>query len=163
MSKVLVVIVAALLPIGFWVQPALAAGQEKVAVKKFTLRPIASVAGKDMYREYCVRCHGPEGKGDGPEATHLRTPPADLTTIAQRNGGDFASGGVLDKINSFQQSPRTMSDYRRRDQAQNAGEHPEYAPVMPTWGPLFAKLYPERSERTMRLANLVNYLKSIQK
>ncbi len=138
------------------------AGIEQVTVKKFQIRPVASVAGKDMYREYCARCHGENGKGAGPQATGLRIPPADLTTIAQRNGGSFNTGGVIDKINGLQQVPRTLREYSERERALQTGEHIENAPVMPIWGPPFAKMYPDRSERTMRLMNLANYLKSIQ-
>ena len=32
-------------------------------------------SGKQMFRDYCAACHGMEGKGDGPVARFLRTPP----------------------------------------------------------------------------------------
>jgi mono/diheme cytochrome c family protein len=43
--------------------------------------------GKVIYQTYCVACHGPEGKGDGPAAASLTTKPA-----------DHADGNVMNKI-----------------------------------------------------------------
>jgi mono/diheme cytochrome c family protein len=43
--------------------------------------------GHHYFVRYCSACHGVEGRGDGPAASALRTPPADLTRIAQRRGG----------------------------------------------------------------------------
>lgn len=45
--------------------------------------------GKNDYEWQCASCHGASGKGDGPMAKILVTPPADLTTIAKSNGGTF--------------------------------------------------------------------------
>jgi hypothetical protein len=36
-------------------------------------------AGMQLYEEYCLPCHGPQGRGDGPAGLTLRPPPADLT------------------------------------------------------------------------------------
>ncbi|NWG87397.1 MAG: cytochrome c [Hydrogenophilaceae bacterium] len=35
--------------------------------------------GKKLYRVYCASCHGKAGKGDGPGAGALKTPPYNLT------------------------------------------------------------------------------------
>ena len=45
-----------------------------------------AAAGRVLYMSYCASCHGPAGKGDGPVAPALETPPADLTTLAERYG-----------------------------------------------------------------------------
>ncbi len=36
-------------------------------------------AGRALYEQQCVRCHGPAGHGDGADAAALVPPPADLT------------------------------------------------------------------------------------
>lgn len=37
------------------------------------------VQGQALYPGHCARCHGAEGRGDGPDAKTLAVPPADLT------------------------------------------------------------------------------------
>jgi high-affinity iron transporter len=41
-------------------------------------------AGAAVYRDRCATCHGPSGRGDGPQAPGLNPPPADLTDPALR-------------------------------------------------------------------------------
>jgi mono/diheme cytochrome c family protein len=48
-----------------------------------------SFAGAFTYRTHCLRCHGPEGAGDGAAAENLRFQPPDLRLIARRNKGKF--------------------------------------------------------------------------
>jgi mono/diheme cytochrome c family protein len=36
-------------------------------------------AGKSLYEQYCLTCHGPEGKGDGPGGQYLTPKPGDLS------------------------------------------------------------------------------------
>jgi mono/diheme cytochrome c family protein len=38
-------------------------------------------AGRRVYVMHCVRCHGEEGKGNGPEAERYEIPPADFTNL----------------------------------------------------------------------------------
>jgi mono/diheme cytochrome c family protein len=45
------------------------------------------VSGEGLYRMYCAVCHGRTGRGDGPAAIELKTPPRDLTTLARRHDG----------------------------------------------------------------------------
>ena len=45
--------------------------------------------GQAEFLNSCAACHGTDGHGDGPMAEVLNTPPADLTRIAERNGGSF--------------------------------------------------------------------------
>ncbi|OQY67191.1 MAG: hypothetical protein B6D46_07520 [Polyangiaceae bacterium UTPRO1] len=45
------------------------------------LTPVRSPAGLDgagFYRRDCARCHGPHGRGDGPDSTLFTSPPRDL-------------------------------------------------------------------------------------
>ncbi len=51
------------------------AGQEPTGVPR---------AGQAVYDEYCLRCHGLQGSGDGPDATHLLVPPANFHTPRSR-------------------------------------------------------------------------------
>ena len=40
-------------------------------------------AAKDNYNMFCFKCHGPEGKGDGPAAVTLHTKPRNYTDCAK--------------------------------------------------------------------------------
>jgi mono/diheme cytochrome c family protein len=42
--------------------------------------------GRILYITYCQSCHGLAGRGDGPAAASLRTPPPDLTLLWKRYG-----------------------------------------------------------------------------
>jgi mono/diheme cytochrome c family protein len=37
-------------------------------------------SGRDLYLDECAHCHGPEGRGNGPEAIYFAPPPRDLRT-----------------------------------------------------------------------------------
>ncbi|MBF0351531.1 MAG: c-type cytochrome [SAR324 cluster bacterium] len=45
-----------------------------VSRKQQEVNPETLARGQVVYEEHCVRCHGPEGRGDGPEATGLGVP-----------------------------------------------------------------------------------------
>jgi len=40
--------------------------------------------GKPIYEKYCMACHGPQGKGDGPAGKMLKPPPADFTSATSK-------------------------------------------------------------------------------
>jgi mono/diheme cytochrome c family protein len=42
--------------------------------------PLARAGDFGLYERHCAFCHGPEGRGDGPAAGRLPTPPADFTS-----------------------------------------------------------------------------------
>jgi len=48
-----------------------------------------AAAGAQQFGAYCASCHGVDATGGGPAGRMLDPPPADLTQIAQRNGGRF--------------------------------------------------------------------------
>jgi mono/diheme cytochrome c family protein len=129
------------------------AGAQANQIKKTQVKPASPVSGAQMFKEYCAVCHGPGGKGDGPVATALKVPPPDLTTLAQRHDGKFPDDYVSNVLKNGVQNP-----------AHGSGE-------MPVWGPIFdtmnrwKALCPGMDETpvTLRITNLTNYLKSIQK
>jgi len=90
--------------------PLFASGQQPADVGK----PMD--VGKREYDANCAGCHGPTGKGDGPNARTGGVRPADLTTLAQLNGGWFPFARVYEFI-----------DGRRLVKAHGSRE-------MPVWG-----------------------------
>ncbi len=48
--------------------------------------------GAELFRINCVLCHGTEGKGDGPIASHLQNKPFDLTSFPMHS---FTDGGIF--------------------------------------------------------------------
>ena len=54
--------------------------------------------GKREFETKCAVCHGLDGKGRGPYAEQLKRDLADLTTMAQRNGGVFPVSRTYDMI-----------------------------------------------------------------
>lgn len=103
-----------------------------------------STGGQSTFGLYCATCHGPAAKGDGPMAQVLTKRPADLTRIAQRNGGRYPADIVAKII-----------DGRSPVKGHGGGE-------MPIWGDAFAKSAdPEPASE--RIARLVAYLESIQR
>jgi mono/diheme cytochrome c family protein len=105
----------------------------------------SAVNGKAMFDTYCTPCHGKEGKGDGPAASALKTKPADLTRISARNGGTFPT----DKVRRFIAGRETVAGHGSRE--------------MPVWGGLFTDIDRDGEMATIRIANLADYVKSIQK
>lgn len=107
---------------------------------------IQSLSGRDLFEFYCAACHGRNGKGDGPVAPALKTRPADLTTIASRNGGTFPSH----KVESFVAGDTETSQPAHGTRA------------MPVWGPIFRSLDPNDTRTKVRISNLVAYIQAIQ-
>jgi tetratricopeptide (TPR) repeat protein len=104
--------------------------------------------GAPHFATYCASCHGSLGRGDGPAARALQTPPADLRRIALRRGGVFPDAEIARKI-----------DGRFEIEAHGSRE-------MPVWGRAFGADVPETdtAESISRgmISVLVEYLKSIQ-
>jgi mono/diheme cytochrome c family protein len=65
------------------------------STEKNPISPTAAVLnnGKALYASQCAKCHGPEGRGDGPDKTNdLAHRPADLTSAFRAR---FNPDGVL--------------------------------------------------------------------
>lgn len=108
--------------------------------------PDAQTSGSSIYKTYCASCHGPEARGDGPIAKHLRTVPPDLTRLAMRNRGDFEAAKVQRIIDG-------------RDPVKGHG-----GSDMPVWGDAFKQSREGYSEEKVkaRIGALVGFLESIQ-
>jgi mono/diheme cytochrome c family protein len=48
--------------------------------------------GSELYKINCALCHGIQGKGDGPVASHLKNKPFDLTSFPIHS---YTDGGIL--------------------------------------------------------------------
>ena len=106
------------------------------------------VRGGELYRRYCASCHGADGHGDGPLAALLNQKPADLTTLAKRNGGKFDETAVMMTIDGR----RLVGQHGPRD--------------MPVWGAIFAEQYVGKPfaiyGATLDARALADYLHTIQ-
>ena len=108
--------------------------------------PTSAASGKEMYLAYCAACHGREGKGHGPAAGALKMPPTDLTLLSARNHGKFPSVQLVNVITG----PGGVPAHGSKE--------------MPVWGPIFLAMgHQHESEARLRVANLADYIKSLQK
>jgi mono/diheme cytochrome c family protein len=133
---------------GIWLA-ALLLAPGAAAAKDPEPSPILLEAGRGLFRQHCSSCHGLAATGDGPVAKALRTPPADLTRIAERRGGDFPAAEITTYIDG------------RADVAAHGPRE------MPIWGQRFGRPISEdtTADEVARghLLMLVEYLRSIQK
>ncbi len=54
--------------------------------------------GEALFGFYCATCHGNAARGNGPMSPSLVVAPANLTTLAARNGGVFPTSRVVMRI-----------------------------------------------------------------
>jgi mono/diheme cytochrome c family protein len=105
----------------------------------------SATSGKEMYLAYCATCHGKEGKGDGPAASALKVPPADVTTLSKRNNGEFPSVHVVNLLTGS----NAVAAHGSKE--------------MPVWGPIFMTMeHQHTSAVRLRIANLAEYIRSLQ-
>jgi mono/diheme cytochrome c family protein len=119
--------------------------QTSSTVKHAPITNTAANSGKEMFNSYCAVCHASNGKGGGPAASALKTSPADLTLLAQKNGGKYPSAHVASLIRGRAALPSHGSQ------------------DMPIWGPLFSSISQgHESLVQQRTANLVAYVETLQ-
>lgn len=119
--------------------------QEGKVIKHTAVKPTSPASGKEMFMNYCAVCHGKDGKGGGPAADALKTPPADLTALSQKSGGKFPADHVATAIRGDSNVPAHGSK------------------EMPVWGPVFWHLSQGSSgQYEQRIANLTKYVESLQ-
>jgi len=108
----------------------------------------AIVGGRDAFVRACASCHGADGRGGGPVAAALRSPPPDLTTLTRRATGRFPRERVIAVL---------------------SGDMPEAAhgnKELPVWSERFAPRADGASATTptdARMEAIVDYLASIQR
>jgi mono/diheme cytochrome c family protein len=136
--QVLVVVSAFALTSGAQEQP-------KKTIQHVPIQPTSPASGKEMYTNYCAVCHGTEGKGNGPAADALKTPPADLTMLSKKNGGTYPAI----KVGSAIRGDAHVAAHGSKE--------------MPVWGKLFWTISAgHASEVDQRIVNLVSYIKTLQ-
>lgn len=128
----------------------LASGQEtKTIINKAPIKNTSVTSGSEMFQEYCAACHGPIGKGDGPAASALKIPPADLSGLAKRHGGNFPDAYVMNVLENGVQEAKAHGS---KD--------------MPVWGRVFGSLSGGQNAGAqvikMRILNITEYLKTLQ-
>lgn len=124
---------------------AVAQEQPKTTIEHAPVKHTSPASGKEMFTSYCAVCHGTDGKGGGPAASALKTPPADLSVLSKSNGGKFPSMKVTSTIRGTSDLPAHGS----KD--------------MPVWGPLFWDLsHGHEGEVQQRVANLTQYIETLQ-
>lgn len=77
-------------------------GTTAICISGFCHAQAGGDFGKQQYDSRCAVCHGSKGKGDGPYASMLVTPVADLTTLTKRNNGVFPFQRVYEVIDGRQ-------------------------------------------------------------
>jgi hypothetical protein len=101
--------------------------------------------GKPLFMQYCASCHGPNGAGDGPLASSLSAPPANLRLLSLRFGNPLPQ----DVIARFIDGRAEVKAHGPRD--------------IPVWGERFyAESNGEEAKVVERIAKLVAFLQSIQ-
>jgi len=104
-----------------------------------------ATSGKQMYVNYCAPCHGVDGRGNGPVAAALKTPPTDLTVLSKNNHGKFPDTHIVSVL-------------------QNGSDIPSHGTAdMPVWGPILGKMNQTNpQDRLLRVSNLSRYLETLQ-
>ncbi len=130
-----------------------ASATKAITAPELTSAELAKAA--QDFTTYCSVCHGRDARGNGPVASELKTPPADLTGIAARAGGEFPADAVFKTIEGLDMPA-----------AHGTSE-------MPIWGALFVRqavgegVLIEDAKTAARVAtdrikHLVRYLETIQ-
>ena len=124
----------------------IAIGNAPAAAQEMQSQQGLRVAGFNNFNQYCVVCHGKDAKGTGPLAASLAPKPADLTRLAQRNGGEFPTQLAFDVI-----------DGAKKIKGHGGGD-------MPEWGEAFSKSAEGlgKDGARKRIETLVAFLESIQ-
>ena len=138
-------LLAAALGVALFLAPATVTAQQPT----IKLTPIVYTPpddGHQMYVTYCAPCHGISGKGDGPAAPAFKYLPTNLTQLTRTHGGNYPDDLV-----------RAAIQFGTKTPAHGSAQ-------MPVWGAAFRSLdgLKPSSVSPLRIANLVNYVKTLQ-
>lgn len=100
--------------------------------------------GRKLFNQYCISCHGVDGKGDGPVASSLKVAPADLTAI-QKKGEKFPFDHVTTAIDGVH-TDRSIEAHGTSS--------------MPVWGTVFR--HTRGLQKENYVYSLTKYIESIQ-
>lgn len=114
-------------------------------LKKVAVTPSEPSSGKQMFKDYCAVCHGADAKGAGPATEYLKVPPPDLTTMAKR----YNEKSITLRVD-------TVLRFGANSKAHGTAD-------MPIWGGLFSSLDRNQQAVAMRIANLSQYIQSLQR
>jgi len=120
------------------------AAAQQPTIKRAPAQRTSAASGQEMFDSYCAVCHGKAGAGNGPAAAALKIPPANLTLLAQHNGGTFPTEHVSGVL-------------------QGAAFPAHGSKDMPIWGPVLSAVSNGAQESHLRVYNLTEYIKSLQK
>jgi mono/diheme cytochrome c family protein len=113
--------------------------------KKSEASGVNRTSGKETFVKYCASCHGLDGKGTGPVASALKSAPADLTTLAKNNDGEYPAGFV----SAVLKFGRNLSAHGSQD--------------MPVWGSRFKMIDPVNDPTGQRhVDDIVAYIATLQ-
>lgn len=133
-----------LLVLGICLAPLAFSQDAAVKIKRAPAPSTSAASGSEMFTAYCASCHGSDAKGGGPAAAALKQKPADLTLLAQKNGGKYPVGLL----------PTTLADV-------NANVHGSRE--MPIWGPVFSSVsHNDPMVVKLRIDNISRYIESLQ-
>lgn len=104
--------------------------------------------GKNEFMASCASCHGVTAKGDGAVGRSLTKAPADLTTMAKRNGGVFPVQYAWEVIDG--RSAKQVGAHGVRE--------------MPVWGYIYRAedTQPADLHARNRISSLLDYLARLQ-
>jgi mono/diheme cytochrome c family protein len=102
--------------------------------------------GGEVFRTYCVVCHGTSAKGDGPLASSMRKPPPDLTQFTKQHQGKFPR----DLVGKIIDGREPVTGHGGRD--------------MPVWGDAFSRSLENSDPESVKqkIQALVDYIESVQ-
>ncbi|MFZ0821579.1 MAG: c-type cytochrome [Candidatus Acidiferrales bacterium] len=137
LALVLALVAVALPSVGKQTQPAQNEGNQSPPL-------IRSLKGSDLFQAYCASCHGLDARGTGPMAPVLKTKVPDLSVLTRNYHGQFPTAYVrLVILGDSVVVPHGIRE-------------------MPIWGPIFHQVEKDMDWGDVRVANLIDYLKSIQ-